>query len=129
MMMSHKTRPQRLLVDSRLRQCGSLDGMITSVTAAESSLVVRDFGSELARTSATIDGASITPLNLTIGVTTAPALNVIDGGAVKDVMRQLAALANLMSGSLEAINFRLKAMEDSQDEVWSSSARAPNSAV
>ena len=76
--------------------------MITSVVTAESSVSIEtEFGSELQRTSATIDRAPITPLSLSIGITAAPSeLNVIDGRAVKDVMRQLAALTRLMSRSL-----------------------------
>ena len=96
--------------------------MITSVVTAESSVSIEtEFGSELQRTAATIEKAPITPLSLSIGITAAPELNVIDGRAVKDVMRQLAALTRLMSRSLEILdskyNRRLQSMEESQDAV------------
>ena len=96
--------------------------MITSVVTAESSVSIEtEFGSELQRTSATIDRAPITPLSLSIGITAAPELNVIDGRAVKDVMRQLAALTRLMSRSLGILDSkyssRLQSIEESQDAV------------
>ena len=91
------------------------------LTADPSASVAQQLGSELTRTSATIDGASITPLNLSIGVGPTPTLNVIDGSAVKEVMRQLTALTNLMARSLEVLDakyhHRLKSMEDAQGEV------------
>ena len=61
---------------------------------------------DLARARDAIDGASITPLNLSIGGSSAPGLNVIDGCAMKEAMRQITTLMSAMARSIEVLDVK-----------------------